>query len=213
MLEHERCDVLAMDALSFYGGPAGADQVAHCLVALVRHPHRGEFVCTQQSGQSDRVATVGLHLITRPPWDERGSDNGAIEPHRPDQAMKSISRRSSFIAKSDFPVLRCEPLHQAAHARLVSIEFAQIPHLAGAPIFGDRDRVPQFRHVDADKRFSKLSHNMPSAIAKARHSRRPRHHRVSVGLPSVAQRTYGLTYIVREIFAHLCQRQNAPLTA
>jgi len=43
---------------------------------------------------------------------------------------------------------------------------------------------------------SLLDHDTFSAIAKARHLRRPRHYSVSGGSPSVAQRTYGLTALL-----------------
>ena len=67
----------------------------------------------------------------------------------------------------------------------------------------------QLCNVNAYKCLSLLDHDTFSATAKARHLRRPRHHSVSVGSPSVAQRTYGLT-LFRIFLDHLSERKTIP---
>jgi len=43
VLEHEAADLLAMHALALDCRCTGANQIAHCLMALVGHPDRSEF--------------------------------------------------------------------------------------------------------------------------------------------------------------------------
>lgn len=55
--------------------------------------------------------------------------------------MEPVSRRPHLIAEGDPLVLRSEPFHHAAHARLVSVELAEIPDLALPASFRDGNRV------------------------------------------------------------------------
>lgn len=49
MLEHERSDVLAMDALGLDSCRAAANHIALSFMAFVRHPYRSKFARAQQS--------------------------------------------------------------------------------------------------------------------------------------------------------------------
>jgi hypothetical protein len=64
MLEHEAAHLLAMDALGLDRCSAGAHQIPHRLVTLVRDPNRSEFTGPKEPRQSDRVTPIGLHSIT-----------------------------------------------------------------------------------------------------------------------------------------------------
>lgn len=61
MLEHEGADLLALDAQALDRRGPSTHEVAHGLVALVGHPHWGEFAGPQQPGQPERVPAIGLH--------------------------------------------------------------------------------------------------------------------------------------------------------
>jgi hypothetical protein len=49
-----------VDAQRLHRSRPGTHQVAHGLVAAIRHPHRGELASAQEPGKGDRVTPVGL---------------------------------------------------------------------------------------------------------------------------------------------------------
>ena len=73
VLEHEGANLLAMHAQSLDRTRTSANKIAHRLMALVGHPHRGEFAGPQELRKRHSIAAVRLHPVARLPWDERGT--------------------------------------------------------------------------------------------------------------------------------------------
>ena len=70
--------MLAVTRVVQVRGLAGAHEVAHGFVSLVRNPHGDQLCSPEQLGQVERVATVGLDAITRLSGNERRSHDTAI---------------------------------------------------------------------------------------------------------------------------------------
>src|SRR3546814_13909544 len=94
VLEHEGAHLLAMHAQRLDCSRAGANEVAHRLVALVGHPHRSELASPQELGERYRIAAVCLHPVTRLSWDERGCHDCTGKLEHGDEQIQAIDRKS-----------------------------------------------------------------------------------------------------------------------
>jgi hypothetical protein len=82
-----------------HGGFACSDDIPYSFVVRIWHPNCRQFARTMKSGKSERISTVGFDALTRPLWDERGSNDAAVMSEISDLAIQTISRRACFIAK------------------------------------------------------------------------------------------------------------------
>jgi len=99
VLEHESAHLLAMHAHGLDRSRAGANEIADCPVAPVRHPHRGEFTGAQQLGERHRIAAVRLQPVTRLPWDQRRCRDHAWIAKRGNEPIQTIAGRAGLVAK------------------------------------------------------------------------------------------------------------------
>ena len=149
MLEHEGANLLAMHAQSLDRTRTSTNKIAHRLMALVGHPHRGQFAGPQELGKRHSIAAVRLHPVARLPWDERGRHDRAGMPERRDEPVQTIAGRAGLVAEMRLAVLGRDPLNQAAHALLGGVHLAEIAHLAPTLAIGDRDGVARLRDIGA----------------------------------------------------------------
>ena len=91
--------MLAVTRVVQVRGLAGAHEVTHGFVPLVRNPHGDQLSSPEQLGQVERVATVGLHAIARFAGNERRGHDTAIVAKLLDQAEEAVTGRARLITK------------------------------------------------------------------------------------------------------------------
>src|SRR6516162_10352468 len=121
-----------------------AREIAHSLMALVRHPHRGEFVRAQQLGEAHRIASIRLHAIAGLLRNQRGSYYLALLAEALEQSIETISCRPCFIAKRQMTVFRCKLCHELLDRRLRGRKLPEIPDFAATAAIGNCHCITQF---------------------------------------------------------------------
>src|SRR5215469_6843058 len=142
--QHQRRDLLALALEILLHCLTGAREIAHGLMALVRHPHRGELARAQQLGEAYRITPVRLHSITGPLRNERGGHHQALVAEALEQSVESISCRPFFIAKRQMTVCCCKLYHQLSDRCLRGKEFPEKPYLAATAAIGNSNGITQF---------------------------------------------------------------------
>ena len=94
----------------------GADQVAHRLVRLVGHPHRGQLAGPQQAGELLRVAPVRLDPVAGLARDQRRRDHGAAVAEPGQLPVEPIAGRTGLVAEVQ-PARAASPAWRQAGAR------------------------------------------------------------------------------------------------
>jgi hypothetical protein len=158
MPEQERADVLALATVILDRHCPGTHQIANRLVRLVRYPDRRQLRRTQQPGQRQCVAPVGLHPLARSTRDQRWRNHRAAMSHRKDLSVQTTARRSVFVAKVQRLVAVSELAHQLGNAIRCIGKLAEIPNLSLPTGLGDRNRVLRLGGIDPDKYFPTSPH-------------------------------------------------------
>lgn len=133
------------------------DQVPHCLVRRIGHPHCGQLAGPQQPRQRYRITPVRLDPITRLARYERWSNHNAGVAEFGDQPMQAIAGRPSLVTAMQAIVLGCQLGQQPPHAFRRGVDLAEIPNIAIPASVGQRYRVAQFRRIDPDECCAALS--------------------------------------------------------
>jgi hypothetical protein len=89
-----------------------------------------------QSGQRERIPTIGLDALARPFRDQRGSDDGAVMPEIRDLPLQPIAGRPGLITEQQPAVFAGQLCDQSPYRPWRMLDVAQEPHLALAPVFG-----------------------------------------------------------------------------
>src|SRR6516165_8674891 len=122
----------------------GAREIAHSLMALVRHPHRGEFARAQQLGEAYRIAPVRLHSIAGLLRNERGSHHQAVMAEALEQSVEAISCRSCFVAKRQMTAFSRKLCHKLSDRCLRGRKLPEVSYLAATAAIGNCYRITQF---------------------------------------------------------------------
>jgi hypothetical protein len=109
-----------------------------------------------QPRELDRVASVGLHLVTRLLRDQRGRHDVTVEALAGQVAMQPVATRPGFVRKHQPRRLGLEPPDQFVQVCLARPDRADKHGRIGAlPLgVGDRDRI--FMDVETDEKRSRL---------------------------------------------------------
>src|SRR3954452_18900428 len=95
-------------------------QVTECLMLSIRYPDRGEITAAQQSCQFERIASVGLDLVTWPHRDERWRDYHALDAKLGELPMQRVPGWPSLVGDPQLNVLATQPRHEFAdRARII----------------------------------------------------------------------------------------------
>jgi hypothetical protein len=87
MPKEKTLQLLTRSGQALLGGIASPNQVAHCFMYAIRNPDGCQFSGPVQTSQQHCVAPVGLYPITRPHWNERGSNDVTSVPESKEMAV------------------------------------------------------------------------------------------------------------------------------
>jgi hypothetical protein len=93
-----------------------------------------------QFGQHRRIATIGLHPVTRFLRDQRRSDHSAVMAKPAQQPMKAIATRAGFIAEAQSLSATPEPSRKLDRNVSAVLDHAIMSHLTTSTFLGDWDR-------------------------------------------------------------------------
>src|SRR5262245_39656896 len=160
--QHQRRDLLALALHILLRCLTGARQIAHGLMPLVRYPHRRELTGARQLGETDRIAPVRLHPVTRLLGDKRGSNHDALVAEALDQPVEPVSRRPRFVTESQLAVFCRKFGNELSDRRSGGSELTEIPHLGATAAIGNCHCMTRFGRIDSDEGFGMMSHDSPS---------------------------------------------------
>src|SRR4051812_13471271 len=103
--EQKRLQMLALLAQVLHGRFPSPHQIANGFVSRVGNPNGRQLAGAMQSGQRERIPTIGLDALARPFRDQRGSDDGAVMPEIRDLPLQAIAGRPGLITEQQPAVL------------------------------------------------------------------------------------------------------------
>ena len=79
------------------GVVASPDEIAQCLVGLIRDPHRGEVAAAEQPGELDGIALIRLHPVARPAGDQRRRHHLVLDAQAGELAVQGVAGRAGLV--------------------------------------------------------------------------------------------------------------------
>src|SRR5689334_6038082 len=137
--------LLALVAQILSGSVPCAHQIANGLVDLIRHPDRGQLARSQYPRQRHGAASVGLHVITRALWHQRGSEHITSIAEGAVVAVKPMAGRARLIAAVQGLVLALKLAQQPLNRSRRGLDLAEIAHLSLSAALCDSHGVLDFR--------------------------------------------------------------------
>src|SRR5260221_8320026 len=130
----------------------------------VRHPDRSQLIGTQQLGEAERIAPVGLHLVAWPLWNERGRHHHAFEAEVLDLPVQSVAGRPSLITERQPLVLGGQLAHQFRRCGWWVLNLPKEPNLATSAAVRNRNRIAQLRRIETHESLAIITHDSPSLL-------------------------------------------------
>ena len=107
MAQQKRLQMLALRAQVLHRRLARPHQLAHGLMARIRHPDGGQLAGPVQPGQGQGIAPVGLDPLARALGDQRRRDHRAVMAESGDLALQAIAGRTGLVAEQQLAVPAC----------------------------------------------------------------------------------------------------------
>ena len=167
MAQQKGSQVLALLAQVRHRGLARPHQLAHRLMAGVRHPDGGQFAGAVQAGQGDGIPAVGLDALARLLGDQRRGDDRAVMPERGDLALQAIAGRTGLVAERQPAILAGELVDQPSYRLWGMVDRAEEAHFALAPLFGQGHGIFSLEISRPTKRYYPAAWLVPYAGGSA----------------------------------------------
>ncbi len=133
-----------------HGILAGPGQVADGLVLDLGNVDRVEVTGTQQAGERDGVAAIGLDPIPRPLRDERGGDRMAGQLLAGEIAVQPVAARAGLVGEQQAAGLRFQGADQFIDIALAGADVAEGDDLRAALFRGVGHGDGLLVHIETD---------------------------------------------------------------
>jgi hypothetical protein len=135
-----------------------ARQVSNGFVLHGGHVHGIEISAAEQASELDGVPAVVLDPITRTLRYEGGSNDATVQALVGEVPVQNIAAGSGLVSEHQDRGAAVEPTNQRVHVALACANLAEEVWRRGVPARGKSDANAVLVDVQADKKWSRLSH-------------------------------------------------------
>jgi len=137
---------------------AGACEIADRLVVDGGNIDGVEVSGSEQTGEGDGVAAVGLDAVAGFAWNERRGDDQTVEPLAGEMPMQDVAARTGFVDEDETSGSRLQPTDQGIDVGGSGTDAADVGDLGASIVRRVRDRDGVFVDVETDEKSGGLLH-------------------------------------------------------
>src|SRR5260221_2983234 len=128
----------------------------------VRPPDRSQLIGTQQLGEAERIAPIGLHLVAWPLWNQRGRHHHAFEAKSLDLPVQPVAGRPCLVAERQPLVFGGKLPNQLRRCGRRVLDLPKEPNFTTPASVRNRNRIAQLRRIETHECIAIITHDSPS---------------------------------------------------